>query len=98
MGEKLVRSLIYESFHIYIFINSFRFHGRIEPTNLLAPKVDGFISKLVEHRTGNANVIGSNPAEARFFFGLILLLLQLLHNCEGHMFHSVSTCVRLKVW
>ena len=28
----------------------------------------GFIAQLVEHRTSNAEVIGSNPVEARIFF------------------------------
>ena len=29
-----------------------------------APSVDGFIAQLVEHRTGNAKVMGSNRVEA----------------------------------
>ena len=33
----------------------------------------GFIAQLVEHRTSNAKVMGSNSVEARiFFFWLIL--------------------------
>ena len=59
-----------------------------KPTNRPAPNVDGFIAQLVEHRTGNAKVIGSNPVEVLFFFGLTLQLLQLLHNCHDHSFHS----------
>ena len=32
----------------------------------------GFISQLVEHRTGIAEVTGSNPVEALIFFRLLL--------------------------
>ena len=32
----------------------------------------GFIAQLVEQRTGNAEVTGSNPIEALIFFRLLL--------------------------
>ena len=32
----------------------------------------GFIAQLVEQRTGNAEVMGSNPVEALIFFRLLL--------------------------
>ena len=32
----------------------------------------GFIAQLVEQRTGNAEVTGSNPVEALIFFRLLL--------------------------
>ena len=32
----------------------------------------GFIAQLVEHRTGIAEVMGSNPVEALIFFRLLL--------------------------
>ena len=32
----------------------------------------GFIAQLVEHRTGIAKVMGSNPVEALIFFRLLL--------------------------
>ena len=32
----------------------------------------GFIAQLVEHRTGIAEIIGSNPVEALIFFRLLL--------------------------
>ena len=32
----------------------------------------GFIAQLVEHRTGIAEVMGSNPVEALTFFRLLL--------------------------
>ena len=34
--------------------------------------MNGFIAQLVEHRTGIAEVTGSNPAEALIFFRLLL--------------------------
>ena len=37
----------------------------------------GFIAQLVEQRTGNAEVTGSNPVEALIFFR------RLLSNCSG---------------
>ena len=33
----------------------------------------GFIAQLIEQRTGNAEVTGSNPVEARIFFFRLLL-------------------------
>ena len=47
-------------------------------TNWRASNVDSFTAQLVEHRTGNAKVMGSSPVEAWFFFGL---MLQLFKNC-----------------
>ena len=59
-----------------------------KPTNRPAPNVNGFVAQWVEHRTANTKVLGSNPVEASFFFGLILQLLKLLHNFDDHIFHS----------
>ena len=45
----------------------------------------GFIAQLVEQRTGNAEVTGSNPVEALIFFRL--LLSNCLHwkiYCDDH--------------
>ena len=49
----------------------------------------GFIAQLVEHRTGIAEVTGSNPVEALifFFFFFRLLLSYCLNwkiNCDDH--------------
>ena len=41
----------------------------------------GFIAQLVEHRTGIAEVMGSNPVEALIFFRL------LLSNCLNWKFY-----------
>ena len=45
----------------------------------------GFIAQLVEHRTGIAEVTGSNPVEALIFFRLLLSnCLNLKINCDDH--------------
>ena len=40
----------------------------------------GFIGQLVEHRTGIAEVTGSNPIEALIFFQVSFLQLLKLEN------------------
>ena len=45
----------------------------------------GFIAQLVEHRTGIAEVTGSNPVEALIFFRL------LLSNCLSWKFTAKIT-------
>ena len=42
--------------------------GRYELNKLNSLPMCGFISQLVEHRTGIAEVTGSNPVEALIFF------------------------------
>ena len=53
----------------------------------------GFIAQLVEHPTGIAEVTGSNPVEALFFFRL------LLSNCLNWKIyyddHSSLRCITL---
>ena len=43
-------------------------HGRYELNKLTSLPMCGFIAQLVEHRTGIAEVTGSNPVEALIFF------------------------------
>ena len=43
-------------------------HGRYELNKLTSLPMCGFIVQLVEQRTGNAEVTGSNPVEALIFF------------------------------
>ena len=47
-------------------------HGRYELNKLTSLPMCGFIAQLVEQRTGNAEVMGSNPVEALIFFRLLL--------------------------
>ena len=46
--------------------------GRYELNKLTLLPMFGFIAQLVEHRTGIAEVMGSNPVEAMIFFRLLL--------------------------
>ena len=47
-------------------------HRRYELNKLTSLPMCGFIGQLVEQRTGNAEVTGSNPVEALIFFRLLL--------------------------
>ena len=56
----------YELFHKNF--TSFHCTGRYELNKLTSLPMCGFIAQLVEHRTGIAEVTGSNPVEALIFF------------------------------
>ena len=60
----------YELFHIYF--TWFHCTGRYELNKLTLLPMCGFIAPLAEHRTGIAEVMGSNPVEALIFFRLPL--------------------------
>ena len=53
---------------ISYIINTHFFHGNIWTHNWPAPNISGFIAQLVEHHTGNREVMGSNPVEVLNFF------------------------------
>ena len=57
----------------------------------------GFIAQLVEHRTGIAEVMGSNPVEALIFFQASSF--QLLKNwkiyCDDHTSLSSNPAVQI---
>ena len=56
--------------------------------------VCGFIAQLVEHRTGIAEVMGSNPVEALIFFRLLLSsCLNWKIHCDDHTSLSSHTAV-----
>ena len=60
--------------HIWLIsyiINTHFFHGNIWTHNWPTPNVSRFIAQLVEHRTGNREVTGSNPVEVLNFFRLL---------------------------
>ena len=73
----------YELFHINF--TSFHYTGRYELIKLTSLPMCGFIAQLVEHRTGIAEVTGSNPVEALIFFRL------LLSNCLSWKFTAMIT-------
>ena len=52
-------------------------HGRYELNKLTPLPMCGFIAQLVEQRTGNAEVTGSNLIEALIFQGSSFQLLKL---------------------
>ena len=55
----------------------------------------GFIAQLVEQRTGNAEVMGSNPVEALIFFRLLLSnCLNWKIHCDDHSSLSSTTAVQ----
>ena len=57
----------------------------------------GFIAQLVEHRTGIAEVTGSNPVEALIFFRLLLSnCLSWKINCDDHP--SLSSTTAVQIW
>ena len=62
----------------------------------------GFIAQLVEHRTGIAEVTGSNPVEALIFFFFFFFFRLLLSNClnwkiycDDHPSLSSTTAVQI---
>ena len=60
--------------------------GRYELNKLTLLPMCGFIAQLVEHRTGIAEVMGSNPVEALIFFFRLLLssCLNWKIYCDDH--------------
>ena len=85
----------YELFHIYF--TSFHCTGRYELNKLTLLPMCGFIDQLVEHRTGIAEVMGSNPVEALIFFRLQsfqLLKLEKIY-CDDHTSLSSTTAVQI---
>ena len=57
-------------------------HGRYELNKLTSLPMCGFIAQLVEQRTGNAEVTGSNPVEALIFFQASSFQLEIY--CDDH--------------
>ena len=57
--------------------------------------VCGFIAQLVEHRTGNAEVTGSNPVEALNFFQASMQLLKLQTQLRGSFLHFTKTVIAI---
>ena len=62
--------------------------------NWPAPNVSGFIAQLVEHRTGNREVTGSNPVEVlNFFFQASSHNCVNCIHCDNHFFIFTISCV-----
>ena len=85
----------YELFHI--IFTSFHCTGRYELNKLTSLPMCGFIAQLVEHRTGIAEVTGSNPVEALIFFRLLLSnCLNWKIYCDDHI--SLSSTTAVQIW
>ena len=79
------------NYFIYTYIISL-LTGRYELNKLASLPMCGFIAQLVEHRTGIAEVTGSNPVEALIFFRLLLSsCLNWKIHCEDHSSLSKSS-------
>ena len=65
----------------------------------IAPNVSGFIAQLVEHRTGNREVTGSNPVEVLNFFSGFFTQLHKLRSLRLSFlhFHEISLLVIIGV-
>ena len=84
----------YELFHINF--TSLHCTGRYELNKLTSLPMCGFIAHLVEHRTGIAEVTGSNPVEALIFFRLLLSnCLNWKIYCDDHPSLSSTTAVQI---
>ena len=84
----------YELFHIYFTL--FHCTGRNELNKLTLLPMCGFIAQLVEHRTGIAEVMGSNPVEALIFFRLLLSnCLNWKIYCDDHALLSLFVLLSL---
>ena len=83
------------NYFIYTYIISL-LAGRYEVNKLTSLPMCGFIAQLVEHRTGIAEVTGSNPVEALIFFRLLLSsCLNWKIHCEDHCSLSSMTTVQI---
>ena len=73
-------------------------HKRNEFNKLTSLPMCGFIAQLVEQRTGNAEVTGSNPVEALIFFRLLLSnCLNWKMYCDDHSSLSSTTAVHKRI-
>ena len=89
--------MIFTYMNHFIYITSFHsFHGNDMNSQLTSLPMCGFIAQLVEHRTGIAEVTGSNPVEALIFFQASLFqLLKLEIHCEDHISPSYISAVHI---
>ena len=66
--------------------------GRYELNKMTSLPMCGIIAQLLEHRTGIAEVMGSNPVEALIFFRLLLSnCLNWKIYCDDHSSLSCLT-------
>ena len=83
----------------FIYFTSFHSsHGKNGNLQLTLLPMCGFIAQLVEHRTGNAEVTGSNPVEAWIFFFRLLIssCINWKIHCDDHF--SLSSTSAVPIW
>ena len=86
---------VHMNYFIYTYIISL-LTGRYELNKLTLLPMCGFIAQLVEHRTGIAEVTGSDPVEVLIFFRLLLFsYLNWKTHCEDHSSLSSITAVHM---
>ena len=86
---------VHMNYFIYAYTISL-LTGGYELNNLTSLPMCGFIAQLAEHRTGIAEVTGSNPVEALIFFRLLLSsCLNWKIHCEDHSSLSSITAVHM---
>ena len=86
------------NYFIYTYIISL-LTGRYELNKMTSLPMCGFIAQLVEHRTGIAEVTGSNPVEALIFFRLLLSsCLNWKIHCEDHSSLSCDRLLQKAYW
>ena len=85
---------MYKSFHIHYIISPLSRENM--NSQLTSLPMYGFIAQLVEHRTGIAEVTGSNPVEALDFLQACLFqLLKLEIHCDDHLSLSYTSAVHM---
>ena len=100
-SEEFSEQFSYTSYH-------FTPHGRYELNKLTSLPMCGFIAQLVEQRTVNAEVAGSNPVEALIFFsgfffpiaqiGKFTAMIILIYNRSSKMNYFIYfTSIKMNV-
>ena len=73
--------------HIESEVNLLSFHGAYELNKLTSLPMCGFIAQLEEHRTGIAEVTGSNPVEALIFSGFFFPIAKIVKSTAMIILH-----------
>ena len=87
----------YMNYFIYIYIISL-LTGRYELNKLTSLPMCGFIAQLVEHRTGIAEVTGSNPVEALIFFSGFFFPVACIGKFTARIILTFICCNVYYVW
>ena len=84
---------LHPQFNYFIYTSHhFTPHGKCELNKLASLPMCGFIAQLVEHRTGIAEVTGSNPVETLIFQASSFQLLKLENLLRWSFFTLIYNC------